>query len=73
MATETVLFPMVGKILSIDVKDGDMVGENDQLAVFESMKMEIPLVAPVAGKVVGLKATVGQSVETDQEFCTIES
>lgn len=73
MATETVKFPMVGKVIGIDVKEGSQVSENDQLAVFESMKMEIPLIAPISGKIVSIKVQIGQVVETDQDFCIIEA
>jgi len=48
MATE-VTVPMVGKIISIQVKVGDQVSENDQIATLEAMKMEMPVVAPVGG------------------------
>jgi len=46
MATP-VTVPMVGKIVSVSVKVGDKVKEDDQVAVLEAMKMEMPLVAPV--------------------------
>ena len=50
MATP-VTVPMVGKIVSVSVKVGDRVEENDQVAVLEAMKMEMPVVAPVSGVV----------------------
>jgi biotin carboxyl carrier protein len=40
MATP-VTVPMVGKIVSVSVKAGDRVEENDQVAVLEAMKMAI--------------------------------
>ena len=46
-----VTVPMVGKIVSVTVKVGDKVQENDQVAVLEAMKMEMPVVAPFAGRV----------------------
>ena len=69
---DTVVMPMVGKIVKIDVKDGDTVEAGQQLAVFESMKMEMPLVATSAGVVQNIKAEVGQVVEADATFCDIE-
>jgi biotin carboxyl carrier protein len=72
MSNEVVELPMVGKIISIDVKVGEEVEEGQQLGIFESMKMEMPLVAPVAGKVLEVHAEVGQVVEAEQPFCTIE-
>lgn len=72
MAREQVQIPMVGKILSVDVKVGDRVEADDQLGAFESMKMEMPLFAPIAGEVVSVKATVGQTMEAEAVFCEIE-
>ena len=68
---DTVVMPMVGKIVKIDVKDGDTVEAGQQLAVFESMKMEMPLVATSAGVVQNIKAEVGQVVEADAPICDI--
>jgi len=73
MAREEVLLPMVGKIMSVDVKVGDAVQEEQQLGSFESMKMEMPLFAPVAGKVVQVAVAKGDVAEADQLFCTIET
>jgi biotin carboxyl carrier protein len=36
---------MVGKIVKVDVKVGDKVAEDDQVAILEAMKMEMPIVA----------------------------
>ena len=69
---DTVLMPMVGKIVKIDVKDGDTVESGQQLGIFESMKMEMPLVATSDGVVKNIQATVGQVVEADATFCDIE-
>ena len=72
MAREIVEFPMPGKILSVKVKVGDMVKEDDELLVLEAMKMENPIVAPVSGKVVEIKVTANQMVETGQALAVIE-
>lgn len=71
MATE-VTVPMVGKIVGINVKVGDKVGEDDQIATLEAMKMEMPIVAPAAGVVKEIKVTVGQEVEADAVLAIIE-
>jgi biotin carboxyl carrier protein len=69
---DNVQMPMVGKIVKIDVKDGDKVEAGQDLATFESMKMEMPLVATAAGVVKNIKVEVGQVVEADAIFCDIE-
>jgi acetyl-CoA carboxylase biotin carboxyl carrier protein len=71
MATE-VTVPMVGKIVGVNVKVGDKVAEDDQIATLEAMKMEMPIVAPTAGVVKEIKVTAGQEVEADTVLAIIE-
>ena len=63
---------MVGKIVSVSVKVGDKVEENDQVAVLEAMKMEMPVVAPVGGVVKEICVKAGQEVEAEAPIVVIE-
>ncbi len=72
MAREVVEIPMAGKILSVNVKVGDMVKEDDVLCILESMKMENPIVAPVSGKVVEVGVTAESLVEAGRVAVVIE-
>ncbi len=58
--------PMGGKIIKISVKVGDTVAEDDEVAVLEAMKMEMPIVAEEDGAVAEVKVAAGQAVEVDQ-------
>jgi biotin carboxyl carrier protein len=71
MAT-SVTVPMVGKIVSVTVKAGDRVEENDQVAVLEAMKMEMPIVAPATGTVKEICVKAGQEVEAEAVIAVIE-
>jgi biotin carboxyl carrier protein len=71
MATP-VTVPMVGKIVSVTVKVGDWVEENDQVAVLEAMKMEMPIVAPISGVVKEVCVSGGQEVEAEATIAIIE-
>ncbi|MEW6375772.1 MAG: DUF2118 domain-containing protein [Thermodesulfobacteriota bacterium] len=71
MAT-SVTVPMVGKIVLVSVKVGDRVEENDQVAVLEAMKMEMPVVAPVSGVVKEVCVSAGQEVEAEAPIVVIE-
>jgi len=71
MATP-VTVPMVGKIVSVTVKVGDKVEENDQVAVLEAMKMEMPVVATVGGVVKQVCVSAGQEVEAESPIVVIE-
>ena len=63
---------MVGKIVSVSVKAGDRVKEDDQVAVMEAMKMEMPIVAPVSGMVKEVCVLAGQEVEAEATIAVIE-
>ncbi len=71
MATE-VTIPMVGKIVAINVKVGDKVNEDDQIATLEAMKMEMPVVTPVSGVIKEIRVQAGQEVEADTVLAIIE-
>ncbi len=71
MATP-VTVPMVGKIVSVSVKVGDRVEENDQVAVLEAMKMEMPVVAPITGTVKEICVASGQEVEAETVIAIID-
>ncbi|MGZ3513056.1 MAG: DUF2118 domain-containing protein [Thermodesulfobacteriota bacterium] len=67
-----VTVPMVGKIVSVSVKVGDKIKEDDQVAVLEAMKMEMPVVAPVTGTVKEICVAPGQEVEAEAVIAMIE-
>jgi acetyl-CoA carboxylase biotin carboxyl carrier protein len=71
MAT-AVTVPMAGKIVAVTVKAGEKVAENDQVAVLEAMKMEMPIVATVGGVIKEVCAQAGQEVEAEATIVTIE-
>jgi acetyl-CoA carboxylase biotin carboxyl carrier protein len=48
------------------------VKEDDQVAVLEAMKMEMPLVAPVSGVVKEVCVSAGQEVEAEAAIVMIE-
>ena len=54
---------MTGTIFSIETTVGTQVDEGDELLIIESMKMEIPVEAPGAGRVAEIRVEEGQSVE----------
>jgi biotin carboxyl carrier protein len=72
LARETVEVPISGKIISVNVKPGDQVKEDDILCVLESMKMENPIVATVGGKVVEVGVKMDQVVKPGDTVAVIE-
>ena len=69
-ASDRLVAPMPGVVVSVNVKPGDQVEEGQTLLVIESMKLETSLTAPrdgvvaeipfAAGDSFGLKATLAQ-------------
>ena len=49
---EDVRAEIVASVLEVVVHEGDQIGEGDTLVLLESMKMEIPVLAEVAGTAV---------------------
>jgi len=71
MATE-VTVPMIGKIVGVNVKVGDKVAEDDQIATLEAMKMEMPIGCTGGRRHKEVKITAGQEVEADTVLAVIE-
>ena len=72
MAKEVVEFPITGKVVEVNVKEGDKVKEGDVLCMLESMKMENPIVSPVDGTVTEINLKAGQVVEAGDTVAVIE-
>ena len=63
--------PMPGTVLIVNVADGDTVNEGDVLIVLESMKMELSIVAPRAGRIAGLTLSPGDRVTRHQPLVAV--
>lgn len=72
MATE-IAAHIAGTVWRIEVGVGDNVAEGDTLVILESMKMEMPLEAPAAGRVAELRCAEGQAVEEGQVLLVVET
>jgi acetyl-CoA carboxylase biotin carboxyl carrier protein len=64
--------PMAGKVIDIKVNIGDAVQEDDEVAIIEAMKMEMPILTYTGGTVKEIKVEKGSSVEADQVIIIIE-
>jgi 3-methylcrotonyl-CoA carboxylase alpha subunit/acetyl-CoA/propionyl-CoA carboxylase biotin carboxyl carrier protein len=62
----TLLAPMPGTVLTVDVAEGDRVVEGQRLGVLEAMKMELSLKAPFDGTVAVVGAGTGDQVQLKQ-------
>ena len=63
---------MNGRVVALLVEEGEAVEAGQRLAVVEAMKMEHALIAPFAGVVRDLVATVGEQVEMGERIMRVE-
>ncbi|NIJ36821.1 3-methylcrotonyl-CoA carboxylase alpha subunit [Sphingopyxis panaciterrae] len=68
-----ILSPMPGKIIAVDVAQGDTVVKGQKLLTLEAMKMEHSLTAPFDGVVAELNAEAGAQVQVEALLVRIEA
>ena len=67
-----ILAPMPGKVIAVDVAEGDTVTAGQRLMVLEAMKMEHALTAPFDGTVTELSASQGAQVQVEAVLAVVE-
>ena len=73
MATETVAADVAGTVWKILVAVGDAVEADQELLILESMKMEIPALAPRSGVVSELRVAEGDAVGEGQALVVLRA
>jgi 3-methylcrotonyl-CoA carboxylase alpha subunit len=69
----TILSPMPGRIIAVDVAQGQSVTKGQKLLTLEAMKMEHSLTAPFDGVVAELNAEAGTQVQVEALLVRIEA
>ena len=72
MAEEKVESEVTGTVWKVLVEVGNQVAEEEPLMILESMKMEIPVEAPCAGKVSELLVNPEDQVEEGQIVAVLD-
>jgi acetyl-CoA carboxylase biotin carboxyl carrier protein len=72
MATDVVAH-ITGTVWKILVKPGDQVAAEQTLVILESMKMEMPIESPEAGRVASVAVAEGASVDEGDLLLSLES
>jgi acetyl-CoA carboxylase biotin carboxyl carrier protein len=63
---------MVANVWKVLVQPGAKVSEGDTLVILESMKMEIPVVAPTSGTVTAVNVVEGGVVQEGDVIAVVE-
>lgn len=67
-----VVAPMGGKIVTLAIKVGDKLEEDEEILAMEAMKMEMPVVSPQPGVVSQILVSPGEAVEANQVLAIID-
>lgn len=67
-----VVAPMSGKVLSINVGEGDLVSKGKVLLTIEAMKMETEIVAPISGIITKILVSKGDNCNRQDELVLIK-
>tara|TARA_B100000214_G_scaffold371516_1_gene348046 strand:+ start:116 stop:517 length:402 start_codon:yes stop_codon:yes gene_type:complete len=68
----TVSANIPGKIVTIEVNEGDIVKEGQVILILEAMKMQNEIQAPISGTVTSVSCEEGQSIEANVPLVVIE-
>jgi acetyl-CoA/propionyl-CoA carboxylase biotin carboxyl carrier protein len=71
--TDTVVSPMQGTVLQVEVSNGDTVAAGGVICIVEAMKMENPIVAHRDGVVAELGVAPGQQVASGDLICIVST
>ena len=68
-----VVTEVAGRVCALPVEVGASVGDGDDVAFVEAMKMEIPVAAPAAGKLKSLLVKLDDIVAEGQALAILET
>ena len=63
---------VTGSVWKIEKQVGEVLAEGDVIIILESMKMEIPVESPCAGRLAEIRVDEGESVEEGAVLALIE-
>ena len=63
---------LAGNLWKVVVSEGQQVQADETVMILESMKMEIPVTAPAAGRVTKIHAREGETVQEGQLLIEVE-
>jgi biotin carboxyl carrier protein len=73
MAVVNVKSEIAGNVWKIQAKPGDKVEAEGEIVILESMKMEIPVLAPKAGVIKEIRVNEGEAIGEGQLIAVLEA
>ena len=73
MAVVNVKSEIAGNVWKIQLKPGDRVEADGEIMILESMKMEIPVLAPKAGTIREIKVNEGEAIDEGQLVAILDA
>jgi biotin carboxyl carrier protein len=73
MAEIKIVTEVAGRVCALVAEIGASVGEGDDVAFVEAMKMEIPVASPAAGKIKSILVGLDEVVAEGQVLATVET
>jgi biotin carboxyl carrier protein len=73
MAEIRIVTEVAGRICALPLEVGASVGDGDDIAFVEAMKMEIPVASPAAGKLKSLLVKIDDVVAEGQVVAIVET
>jgi biotin carboxyl carrier protein len=64
---------VAGRVCALPVEVGAPVGDGDDIAFVEAMKMEIPVAAPAAGRLVAILVRIDDVVAEGQVLAILQT
>jgi biotin carboxyl carrier protein len=64
---------VAGRVCALPVEVGGNVGDGDDIAFVEAMKMEIPVASPAAGKLKSILVSIDDVVAEGQVLAVLET
>ena len=64
---------VAGRVCALAVENGASVGDGDEIAFVEAMKMEIPVASPAAGRLKSILVAIDDVVAEGQVVAIVET
>ncbi len=64
---------VAGRVCAIPVEAGSSIGDGDEVAFVEAMKMEIPVTSPAAGKIKSILVKIDDVVAEGQTLAVLDT